>query len=164
MMSNQKLSHLFITMIIALSLFSCSAPADTPLPSIETPRIIENVQLQISSANILDEYEGYKPISVDDKLLVVVADLISLSNELGIRDIDLSSWSVSVIDENGREDLAVFKRKYSGLIGEQGQEDQGKGTMVWVFTVATSSQSFTLLLPGEQIVILDPLLRKQDTE
>ncbi len=164
MMSNQNLSHLFITTIIALSLFSCSAPADTPLPSIETPRIIENVQLQISSAYILDEYEGYKPTSPYEKFLFVAADLISLSNEFGIGDIDLSSWSVSVIDENGREDVAWLTRKYSGLIGEQGQDDQEKGRMEWVFTVATSSQSFTLLLPGEQIVILDPLLRKQDTE
>lgn len=166
MMNNQKLGYLFITTIIALFLFSCSAPADAPIP------IIENVQLQISHVKMLDYYgplyDSYKPASGDDKLLVIRANWISLPSESGNGTSDVSKWNVSVIDENGREDVPGLSINTGGLIiGEQGEAEmvgQGKGFIDWVFPVADSSQSFTLHLPGEQTVNLDPFLREQDTE
>ena len=118
------------------------------------PITIDGIDLSVTSVTRKSEFSAggqvSRPSSSSDIILIVKAD-VSAGNE----EVKEKGWKFSVVDENGRIDTPSITSFMSGTIN--GEEN--KNVLELVFAVDKNSDSFTLMLPENEIV-LDSLLAK----
>jgi hypothetical protein len=123
----------------------------TPIRGIDIPLSVQGIELQISSVTQQDTYQTsagqtFEPVAANDVFLIVESAVLSGDVE-GILD-----WCVSITDDKGRETTPGLSTTT--------RSDSGRGNSVtWLFVVTRASRLFTLHLPDEQTISLDPLLR-----
>ena len=127
----------------------------TLIPGIEEVIIIEDVRVLITSAHRRLTHVGdWAQLITSDVVLVIRAELYS-SDGSKINLNDFKDWKVFVTDENGQEYFPRITSELTGFV------DGKEGTFAeWTFAVDTKSPSFTVHLPGDQAVNLDPLINK----
>jgi hypothetical protein len=145
--------------LVILLVLGCGVLQSTPKSTMEPPTDVPNisdtvssggVKLKVISAIRQDTYavgtQTFTPNSPLDECLIV---------EASINDSDtgtVQGWAVSITDENGRksEPNLTSTKTYTS----------GKGTTImWLFVVERTSNSFTVHLPDDQAVDISSLIK-----
>jgi hypothetical protein len=124
------------------------------VPEAEKPFFIEEVEMVIASVTTAGSFEDYKPSSGSDIFLLVEANALSKPDTAELKDVDFA----------GAASLeGAAEKKYKPSITQTyylnaESDDDIEATVTWIFVVPRTAQSFTLILPDEQSIVLDSFL------
>jgi hypothetical protein len=158
-MKSNKLFCIVLILFFVLTLQGCKSAGISgilepkKIDGIDKPVTINGIDYLVSKVARTDTYgagsQATKPKFSGDILLIVQAD-VSANND----EVKKHNWKISVVDENGRESVPGQTSFMSGII-----EGESKNIMTLIFAVDKNSNSFSLLLP-ENTIVLDSLLSK----
>jgi len=147
-MKSKSLFYIVLLVFFVLITQGCKA---TGIAGIDKPITIDGIEFIVSDVARKNEYstgnQVNRPKSSGDIVLIVQAD-VSAGNEEFMQ----YEWNISVIDENGRRDTPSITSFMSGIIG-----GENRNVLELIFAVDENSDSFSLILPDNEIV-LDSLL------
>lgn len=149
-MKNKIFRIVMLLMFFAFFMQGCKAAG---IAGIDEPITIDGIDFIVSEVVRTEEYTSgnqvSRPQSSDDILLIVQADLST-----GYEEFKQKGWNISVVDENGRSDTPSMTTFMSGIIS-----GENRNILELIFAVDEDSDSFTLIIPGNEIV-LDSLISK----
>ena len=123
------------------------------IDGIDKPVTINGIDFLVTKVTITDKYgagsQETKPKYPGDILLIVQADVST-----GYEEVKKYDWKISVVDDNGRNSVPGQTSFMSGII-----DGESKNVMTLIFAVDKNSNSFSLLLP-ENSIVLDSILSK----
>ena len=147
-MKNKIYRNVVLILFFAFVLQGCKAAG---IAGIDEAVTIDGVDFIVTDVVRTNEYTSgnqvSRPQSSDDTLLIVQADLST-----GYEDFKQKGWTISFVDENGRSDTPSITSFMSGTIN-----GESRNILELVFAVDKGSDSFTLIIPDNEIV-LDSLL------
>jgi|GEM_PF-3526446 len=128
-------------------LFPTATP--NPIPGIDIPVIVNGLDVQITSARFEESYKAMDRtfrVSKTGEILLVVKGFC-LTSDMG----KTKNWKVTITDELGNS-------KPSSITVTSTKDERLE--LTWVFVVSKNSNTFTLHLPGGQIIDLSTIFNK----